>query len=108
MFTTYFFLLLLGFQLWYWASPQVKMPPAGYQEFILKNPQYSRMAGSALVVLASLLFVLKLGLMTGLCAWLVGLMGVGSLVVALAPFRYLRLPTVLALYVGFLIMEVAL
>ena len=105
MFSTLFFLLLTAFYLWYLTSPQVKMQPAGYQSYITKSPQNSRVAGGILLIVAALLFVLKFGLMTGLCAWLVGLMGVGGLVVALAPFRYLSVAAVAGLYVVFLGLE---
>lgn len=108
MISTFFFLLFLAFQLWYLTSPQVKLQPAGYQVYVTKNPRNSRIAGGALLVLAAVLFVLKFGLMTGLSAWLVGLMGVGGLIVALAPFRYLSAASIVALYVVFLILEVVL
>ena len=108
MLTTLFFLLLLAFQLWYLASPQVKTHPAGYPMYVTRNPQNARLLGGILAVVAAVLFVVKLGIMTGLCAWLVGLMGVGCLVVALAPFRYLPVPAVLILYAVLLTLEVAL
>ena len=75
------------------------MQPVGYQAYITKNPQNARIAGGILLVLAAMLFVLKLGWMTGLSAWLVGLMGVGGLIVALAPFRYLNVASVMGLYI---------
>lgn len=105
MISTFFFLLLIAFQLWYLTSPQVKLQPVGYQVYVTKNPQNSRIAGGALLAIAAILFVLKFGLMTGLCAWLVGLMGVGGLIVALAPFRYLNIYSTLILYIVFLGLE---
>jgi len=99
MISTLFFLLLLAFQLWYLASPQMKMQPVGYQVYVTKNPQNARIASGALLVLTALLFGLKLGWMTGLSTWLVGLMGVGCLVVALGPFRYLNVAAVVGLYI---------
>jgi len=102
MLTTLFFLLLLAFQLWYLASPQVKTQPAGLAVYVTRNPQHARLLGGVLAVGAAVLFVFKLGMMTGLCSWLVGLMGVGCLVVALAPFRYLS-PLVVAVVYGLLL-----
>ena len=108
MISTFFFLLLLAFQLWYFASGPVKTAPAGYQAYVLNHPRNARLAGSALALLTAVLFVVKFGVMTGLCAWLVGLMGVGCLVVALAPFRYLSPALVGLLYALCLTLEVAL
>lgn len=108
MLATLFLLLLIAFQLWYWSSSQVKTQPAGLPAYVLSNARPARLAGSALAVLAAVLFVVKLGVMTGLCAWLVGLMGVGCLVVALAPFQYLRPATVGLLYAICLTLEIAL
>lgn len=106
MISTCFLLQLLGFRLWYLASPQLKLQPVvGYQAYISRRPRHARLAGSALLLLAAALLVLRLGPMTGLCAALVGLMGVGGLVVALAPFRYLSEYAVLLLYAVFLSLE---
>lgn len=107
MISTLFLLLLAAFQLWYLASPQVKLQPVGYQGYVTRHPQQARLAGGAVLVLAAALFVLRFGPMTGLCAWLVGLMGVGSLVVALAPFRYLNVYATLLLYLVSLSFELA-
>lgn len=108
MISTFFFLLLIAFQLWYLSSSQVKIQPVGYQAYVTNNPRNSRIAGGILAIVSALLFVWKLGVMTGLCAWLVGLMGVGCLIVALAPFRYLSPAAVVLLYLVSLTLEVAL
>lgn len=108
MISSFFFLLLIAFQLWHLASGQVKTQPVGYQLHVVNNPQPARIAGGVLAGLAAGLLVLKLGPMSGLCAWLVGLMGVGGLVVVLAPFRYLSTTAVVLLYALFVILEVAL
>lgn len=99
MLSTFFLLLLLAFQLWYLTSPQVKMQPVGYEALVVKHPQQARLVGGALLVVAAVLFVLRFGLITGLSAWLVGLMGVGGLVVALAPFRLLSVAVIAGVYV---------
>jgi hypothetical protein len=49
-----------------------------------------------------------MGWVSGISASLVGLMGVGSLVIMLAPFNYLRLYTVVSLYIVFFILEILL
>lgn len=108
MISTFFFLLFIAFHLWYLTSSQVKIQPAGYQVYVTKNPRNARIAGGILLVATAILFVWKFGWMTGLSAWLVGLMGVGSLIVALAPFRYVSMPSTVMLYIVFLILELAL
>lgn len=107
MLSTLFFLLLLAFQLWYWSSGQVRIQPVGYQVYVKNHPRPARLAGAALAGLAAGLFVWHLGWMTGLSAWLVGLMGLGNLVVALAPFRYLSVPGTVLLYLVCVTLETA-
>ncbi len=108
MISTFFLLLLLAFWLWYLAADPAKAPAAGYQAYVLNNPRTARLAGSGLALLTAALFVARFGPMTGLCAWLVGLMGVGCLVVVLAPFRYLSPAAVGALYACLLTLEIVL
>jgi len=105
MISTLFLLLLLAFELWYRTSPQVKMQPAGYHTYVVKNPRPARLLGGLLAGLVAVLLGLQWGWLTGLCAWLVGLMGVGSLVVALAPFRYLTVYALGGLYALCLALE---
>ncbi len=99
MITTLFLLQLIGFQLWYITSKQVKhtSQPA-YLVVILSHPQSFRYLGSALLVLATGLFIVKWGPMTGICASIVGLMGVGCLIVLLSPLHYISGKIVVAIY----------
>jgi hypothetical protein len=53
----------------------------------------------ALLLSASIGFVVKMGLMSGICGFILGLMGVGCLCVLLMPFRYIRLQGVAILYI---------
>ncbi len=106
MITTLFFMQLIGFQLWHITSKQVKhADPPSYLRSILDNAQRYRIVGGILVLISTILFVVKWGWMSGICASIVGLMGVGSLVVALYPFRYISEKGVLLFYVFFLILE---
>jgi len=106
MITTLYFIILIGFQLWYLTSKQVKYAyTAAYVLNIKKNPNGYRIAGGILLLIAAAIFVMRMGWMSGLSAWLVGLMGIGGLVVMLAPFQYLRPITVIILYIFFLILE---
>jgi hypothetical protein len=106
MITTLFFIQLIGFQLWHITSKQVTHtnPPA-YLSNIIDNTQRYRIIGSMLFLLSTGLFVWKWGWMSGICGSMVGLMGIGSLVVALHPFRYISEKAVLAFYIFFLILE---
>lgn len=106
MITTLFFLQLIGFHLWYITSKQVKLAQAPrYLTGILKNKPKFRAMGLFLMLLATLLFVGKWGLMTGLCASLVGLMGLGCLVVLVQPFQYIQEKGLIAIYLIFLSLE---
>lgn len=81
------------------------LQPAGYILHIHRSPREYRLAGGTLFMLATAMFVAQLGWMSGVSASLVGLMGVGSLVVVLAPFRTLGWQDVCALYIAFLLLE---
>lgn len=107
MITTLFLLQLIGFQLWHISSKQVRHsnPPA-YLLHILDHSSRYRMTGSLLFLISTVLFIWKWGWMTGICASVVGIMAVGSLVVALQPFGYISQKTVLLLYAFFLILEI--
>ena len=97
---------LIGFQLWHITSKQVThTDPPAYLTNIIDNTERYRIIGGILFLLSTALFIWKWGWMTGICASIVGLMGVGSLVVALHPFRYISQKTVVLLYAFFLILE---
>jgi hypothetical protein len=106
MISTLYFMLLIAFQLWYLTSKKVKpVQSAGYILYIHRRPREYRLAGGVLFMLATAMFVVQLGWMSGVSASLVGVMGVGSLVVMLAPFRTLGWQLVCALYLVFLLLE---
>jgi hypothetical protein len=107
MISTLYFLLLIAFQLWYLTSKQVKYAyTTPYMLNIKKEPERYRIIGILLLLITAALFVMKMGWMSGLCAWLVGLMGIGSLVIMLSPFRYLRPGEVIVLYIICLSLEI--
>ncbi|MCD9016657.1 hypothetical protein [Parachryseolinea silvisoli] len=106
MITTFYFIQLIAFQLLYVTSEQVEhTDPPSYLLSILRHRQTYRMIGGALMLLVTIAFVVQWGWMTGICASLVGLMGVGCLVVSLNPFRYVNETGVVVLYVFFLTLE---
>ncbi|RCH53846.1 hypothetical protein DJ568_15000 [Mucilaginibacter hurinus] len=106
MISTFYLTLFAGFYLWQITSASAKKKPAGpVLTIALQNKQLSRVAGFLLVLAALAGFVSTLGLMSGICGFLTGLMGVGCLSVVLAPVNYLRMPVVGLLYVCSTIME---
>ncbi|MBT1689314.1 hypothetical protein [Dawidia soli] len=106
MIATFFFLQLIAFQIWYITSDEVKpVDLPVYARGLVRHKNASRMIGAALMLLVTALFIAQWGWMTGICASLVGLMGVGSLVVMLNPFRYVDGKGVVGLYVFFLVLE---
>lgn len=108
MYSTLFLLLLVAFSLCYLTSPQLrglKLQLVGYQAYLGQHPRGFRAAGWGLLAGTALAAALWLGPMTGLSVWLVGLMGMGGLVVALAPLGYLHAPTLATLYVLSLALE---
>lgn len=106
MITTLFFIQLISFQIFYITSDQVKhSTPSGYVVNIRHHKRAFRLISIGLMLLTIVLFVLKLGWMSGICAGIVGLMGTGNLIVILNPLRYLNEKGTAALYVFFLVLE---
>jgi hypothetical protein len=106
MITTLYFIQLIALQIWYVTSEQVKHThPPVYLRSILRHKQTYRMIGLALMLLSTVCFVVQLGWMSGICASIVGLMGIGSLVVLLNPFRYFNEKVVVVLFALFLVLE---
>ena len=106
MITTLYFIQFVAFQLWYISSGQVKhAAPPGYLRAIFPAKSYYRSAGAGLLALSLALFVAKLGWMSGLCAGIVGLTGVGCLIVMLHPFRYIDEKGLALFYIFFLALE---
>ncbi|MBT1707256.1 hypothetical protein KK062_03440 [Fulvivirgaceae bacterium PWU5] len=103
MITTFYFIQLIAFQLWYITSEQVD-PPA-YLRSLLRHKQACRILSAALLLAVAVLFVVRFGWMTGICASIIGLMGVGSLAVLVNPFRYVNETGVVVLYAFFLMLE---
>jgi hypothetical protein len=106
MITTLYFIQLLAFQLWRLSSSQVTHAALpGYLVSLLPHKSRYRIAGSGLFVLSLAAFVMRLGWMSGFCAGMAGLMGVGSLVVILHPFRYINEKGLALFYLVFLALE---
>jgi hypothetical protein len=106
MITTFYFIQLIAFQLLYATSEQEKQAnPPSYLRSILRNKQAYRIVGGVLMLLVTIAFIVQWGWMTGICASLIGLMGIGCLVVLLNPFRYVNEKGVVALYAFFVMLE---
>ncbi len=109
MITTLFLLLLLGFQLWYLTSKKAgSTVQPSYLQTILRDRRLGRIIGAVLILLATIIFIVRLGIMSGLSAAIVGLMCAGSLVVLLRPFRVISEKAVVVLYVLFLTLEIVI
>lgn len=109
MVTTLFFVQFIGFWLCYATSKQVKHQGSGaIFSAVAKNQQRYRYLGVILLLIASSLFVWQWGIMTGLCASIIGFMGVASLIVLLSPFNYFTSKTLILLYVLFFTLELIL
>lgn len=107
MITTLFFLQLAAFVLWYITSgkvPQKELPARLIA--VAQHRKQCRITGALLVLMAVMLFVVKLGVASGIIAGIAGLMCAGCLVVLLFPFRYVGPITLTLLYVGFLFLEI--
>ncbi|MBL4677139.1 MAG: hypothetical protein JKY70_13170 [Mucilaginibacter sp.] len=107
MISTLYFLQLIAFLLWQLSSKQTKLSHSrGILKKVTANPKPARLTGGLLCTITLVLFIIKLGLFSGVCAAIVGLMGVGCLSLVLQPFNYLRWSSVMALYAIFLILEI--
>jgi len=107
MITTIFLLLLITFEIWYLTSKQFKQanPPA-YVAKIISHTKRFRIGASLLFMVATALLIIKLGWASGLAAVITGLMAAGSLVVVVQPFRYVRIATLVMLYLSILLLEI--
>lgn len=109
MISTLYLIQFMGFYLWQITSKFIKNRPAnGPLAFMLTNRKCARIFGAALLLGACTGFIFVLGVMSGICGFIVGLMGVGCLCVALSPFNYLRLPGIAFIYVCAIILEITI
>ncbi len=102
MISTLYLMQLVAFYCWqatskYTRPEQFFTTPTLAKAF--HNKSFIRGLAIALLLAASVGFVLKMGVMSGICGFIVGLMGVGCLCVLLMPFRYIRLQGVAILYI---------
>jgi hypothetical protein len=107
MISTLYFIQFIAFYLWQISAQSAKHGArSALTAKIIANKQAARILGGALLFITAIGFVYTMGLLSGLCGFVVGLMGVGCLSVALAPFNYLRLPGVVALYSCCVVLEI--
>lgn len=64
-----------------------------------------RIIGSALLLITSIAFVMSMGCMSGVCAFIIGFMGIAGLAVALNPFRFISIQNTLILYAVSVVFE---
>jgi hypothetical protein len=97
MISTLYFSQFIAFYLWQITSAK-RNPDSPLLAKIMANKKASRVLGAVLLLATAIGFVFSLGLLSGLCSFIIGLMGVGCLAVALDPFHYLRLPGLAMIY----------
>lgn len=107
MYSTVFFLLFAAFYLFYNLSTRVKITgkPA-FLAYLEQRPSLSKWTALSLALLVCILLIKALGLGAGVFGFVVALMGAGSLIVSLAPFRYFRMKQLLLIYGCMVIFEV--
>src|SRR5690348_13473282 len=106
MITTLCLLQLIAFEIWYVSSPQFKSGNRrAYLNHILRNKHVFRILGIALLLVTTIIFIVIWGWMAGICAAIVSLMTIGSLVVIFQPFRYLNEKTGAMLFALLLVLE---
>lgn len=108
MYSTVFLLLLMAFYLLYSRSARVKVVnnKTAVLNTLHKYRRLSLFLSMLLLSLAGILGVYLLGVGAGIFGCIVVLMGVGSLVIILAPFRYFRMAHLFVLYMFLLVFEV--
>ncbi|MVM33947.1 hypothetical protein GO755_28185 [Spirosoma sp. HMF4905] len=107
MITTLYFIQFVAFYLWQITAPK-RQPIGGLWAYAQTNKSQTRLIGAALALIACVGFVMQWGLASGLFGFVVGLMAVGCLSVVIEPFNYLRVPSVAAIYVSCVILEIIL
>lgn len=106
MYSTIFLLLIFSFYLLYNLSKRVKVVAQhSYLKYLKKHRLFSKIVSLVLMGIACVLLVIQLGFGSGIFGFIVVLMSVGCLVVVLAPFRYLRIIHLLAVYLMFCAIE---
>ncbi|MFD2148256.1 hypothetical protein [Mucilaginibacter antarcticus] len=99
MISTLYFIQFVAFYLWQLSAKSAKGGAnSTITAKIISNKKAARILGAVLLLITAVGFVCAIGLLSGLCGFVVGLMGVGCLSVVLEPFNYLRLPGVVGLY----------
>ncbi|RYF77161.1 MAG: hypothetical protein EOO39_04615 [Cytophagaceae bacterium] len=107
MITTLYLIQFIAFYLWQVTAPK-RQPVSGLSTYAVANKSQARLIGVALILVASVGFVLQWGLASGLFGSFVGLMAVGCLSVVIEPFNYLRVSGVAAIYVCCVLLEMIL
>jgi len=107
MYSTVFLLLFAAFYLFYNLSARIKITDKPtFLTYLTQRPRLSRQIGLGLVIVAFAVLITQLGVGAGIFGLIVALMGVGSLIVILTPFRYFRLIYLLLIYGCIVVFEV--
>ncbi|MHC8950143.1 hypothetical protein [Sphingobacterium hungaricum] len=106
MLSTIFFLFFFGFFLWYNSSKKARWKTkSNFLTALEKDEKRSKAYVAIIFLIATALCIFQLGWMSGIMAAICAIMAMGSLIVLVFPFNYIRLPQLIGLYVVCLILE---
>src|SRR5688572_23149635 len=98
MISTLYFIQFVAFYLWQSTGKPAKVAA--------DKRKLWRTAGGGLLLVTIAGFIWQWGILSGICGWLVGLMAVGCLSVVIAPFKYVKLSGLAALYLCCVALEI--
>ncbi len=106
MHTLIILLASLGFFMLYNTSKRARLSTTGkWEQWLQVNPKAARRAGTTAMMFSVVLWIYLKGLGVGICSAVVMLMTLGSFMIMIAPFFYIKWQHVLALSVACLILE---
>jgi len=99
MYSTILLLLICSFYLLYHLSARMKVAAClAISKYLQQQPSLSRIVSLTLMMLAAVLSICHLGIGSGIFSFILVFMSAGCLVVAIAPFRYISMIHLLAIY----------
>jgi len=99
MYSTILLLMICSFYLLYHLSARIKVTTyTPVLKYLQQRPSFSRVASLIFMILAAVLSIQQLGIGSGIFNFILVLMGAGSLIVVLVPFRYMTIVHLLVIY----------
>ncbi|MEN7548794.1 hypothetical protein AAG747_12810 [Rapidithrix thailandica] len=107
MVTIIFFIAFLGFYVFYNTSKKADLNRSGKLELWVQNHlQYSKYIGSFLLIVTLVVSIIHFGVGSGIFAFFVTLMTVGSLIIVLSPLQYVTIRIVSVVFLLSLLLEI--